>query len=313
MVDEQDLHPLPDPRHVARHLARIACTCVTDCRNHRRCLQFGFCLFFMRIAVVQERRTGAHLGDPVLDADGSQRQPGVHVAVEADHADRSAIPGAWALLVVLDEAHRPEFRRAGHGHGPGVAEEAVEGIHVLAQPPLDVIDRVDQPGVHLDLPPPDDLHRAWLADARLVVAVDIGAHRQLALVLLGVEELEDLLRVGDRILAAPDRPGDRAGLDPPARYPHEHFRRGAHQIFLVPEVDEEGIGRRIDRLQPVGDLRRLRVAALHELLSGHHFEQVAAAEALLRLHHQLRIFAGLVVALRRRHGRALERLRRNLA
>ena len=57
-------------------------------------------------------------------------------------------------------------------------------------------------------------------------------------------------RVGDRVVAALDRAGDRAGLDAAAVDPHEHLRRGADQIFALAEIDEEGIGRRVDRLQP---------------------------------------------------------------
>ena len=72
-------------------------------------------------------------------------------------------------------------------------EERVEGVHAFAQPALDMVDRVDQPRIHLDLAAADDPHRARLAHAALVVAVDVRAHGQLGLVLLGVEQLQDLL------------------------------------------------------------------------------------------------------------------------
>ena len=42
-----------------------------------------------------------------------------------------------------------------------------------------VIHRVEHAGVRFDQPPADHLHRARLADARLVVAVHVRAHRQL--------------------------------------------------------------------------------------------------------------------------------------
>ncbi len=44
-----------------------------------------------------------------------------------------------------------------------------------------------------------------LTDAALVVAVHVRAHRELELVLLRVQQLYDLLAVGDRIFAALDR------------------------------------------------------------------------------------------------------------
>ena len=165
MVDQQDVDAVADARGGAFGAGCVAGLCVADGGEHGGCLQFGFGFFFLGIAVVEQRGAGAHLGNAVLDADGAQRQAGVHVAVEIDHADRAAIPGARALFILLDEAHRPEFRRAGDGHRPGVREEAVEGIHAFAQPAFDMIDRVDQARIHLDLAAADDPHRARLADA----------------------------------------------------------------------------------------------------------------------------------------------------
>src|SRR5207244_8917998 len=102
--------------------------------------------------------------------------------------------------------------RAGDGDRPRVGQERVERVEALAQPALDVVDGVDEPRVHLDLPPPDHTHAARPADPRLVVAVDIGAHRQLRLVLLGVEQPLDLRGVAHRVVAPRDRAGTRARL-----------------------------------------------------------------------------------------------------
>ena len=49
------------------------------------------------------------------------------------------------------------------------------------------------------------LHGAGLADARLIVTVDVGAHGQLALLLLVAEDLLDVLRVLERVATPPDR------------------------------------------------------------------------------------------------------------
>jgi hypothetical protein len=265
-------------------------------------------LLLLRHRIVQKGGAGPHLGNAVADADHAQGQARIHVAVEMHHADGAAIPCARALLVLLDEAHGPELRGAGDRHRPGMRQETVEGVHVLAQTSLDMVDRVDQLRVHLDLPPADDAHRTRLADPALVVAVDIRAHGQLGFVLLGIEQLEDLLRIGNRVLAAADGPGNRAGLDAAAADAHEHFRRGADQELALAEMDEEGIGRGIDRFQLARNLGRRGPAALEEHLAGHDLEQVAAQEALLRLAHQLRIFAGPMVAARRIDLRRPERL-----
>ena len=205
VVHQQDRQSLAHTGSLARGIAGISGRRLADRRQHRRCLQLRLGFFFLRIGIEEQRRAGADFRDPVLDADRTQGEPGVHVAVEMNHPDRPAIPGARALLVVLDEPHRPQLRRAGNSDRPGVRQESVEGIHTLAQPALDVVDRMDQPRVHLDLPPANDAHRTRLAHTALVVAIDIRAHRQLGLVLLGVEQLEDLLRIRDRILAALDR------------------------------------------------------------------------------------------------------------
>ena len=66
---------------------------------------FGF--FLVGNGIVQQRRTGTHFCDAVLDAHSAERQAGIHVAIETDHADRSTIPCARALFMGFYEAHRP--------------------------------------------------------------------------------------------------------------------------------------------------------------------------------------------------------------
>ena len=57
-----------------------------------RRLRLPLRFLLVRIAVVKKSRPGAHLRHPVLDADGAQGQPGVHVTVEPDGPDRAAVP-----------------------------------------------------------------------------------------------------------------------------------------------------------------------------------------------------------------------------
>src|SRR5207248_7374767 len=111
-------------------------------------------------------------------------------------------------LVLLDPADRPQLRRAGDGHRPGMRQKAVERVEFGTELALDMVDRVDQPRIHLDLAAADHLDAAGNADTRLVVAIDIGAHRQLALVFLRVEQFADAFRVFERVAAAPDRAAD---------------------------------------------------------------------------------------------------------
>jgi hypothetical protein len=126
--------------------------------------------------------------------------------------------------VVLDELHGPTLGRAGHRHCPEVAQERVERIAARGEPTLDVVDGVDESAVDLDLATTDDAHGAGKADPGLVVAVDVGAHGELGLLLGRGQQLPDLLGVGERVVASGDRPGDRAGLHSVAFDPHVHLR-----------------------------------------------------------------------------------------
>ena len=253
-------------------------------------------LLLVGIGVVEQRRAGAHLGDAVLHADGAQREAGVEVAVEADEADGAAVPGARRALVVLDELHRPRLRRARHGHRPGVGEEGVERVEAGQEPPFDVVDGVDQPRVHLDLAAADDPHAPGHADPRLVVAVDVGAHRQLGRVLGRVEQRQDLGGIPDGIPAARDGAGDGAGLHAVAVDAHVHLGRGADQVLGLAQVDEEAVGRRVPLAQPPEELRGRPRAPGVEGLARHDLEQVAALERLARDAHEGGVLPGLVIA-----------------
>ncbi len=241
-------------------------------------LELGLALLLVGVGVIEEGRAHAHLGDAVLHADGAQGEARVEVAVEADEAHGAAVPGARRALVVLDELHRPRLGGAGDGDRPGVGEERVEGIEARAEAALHVIDGMDQPRVHLDLPAADDPDAPGDGDARLVVAVDVGAHRQLGGVLGRGEQGQDLGGVADGVAPARDGPGDRAGLDAIAVDAHVHLGRGADQVLRLAEVEEESIRRRIPLAQSPEDLGGRSRASREEGLAGHDLEEIAALE-----------------------------------
>ena len=121
----------------------------------------------------------------------------------------------------------------------------------------------------------------------LVVAVHVRAHGQLGLLLGRGEQGADVLGVGQRVAAAGDRPGDRAGLDPVAGHPHVHLRRRADQVLALAQVEEELVRRRVALPQPLVEGRG-RAAGPVEDVAGHHLEQVTAGEPLPRLLHDPR-------------------------
>src|SRR5262249_13483991 len=158
-----------------------------------------FAVFGSGIGVEQTGGPDPHLGKAVLHPDGADGQTRVDAAVEIDAADRTRIPASRRALMVLDELHRPELWRSGHRHGPRMGKERIERVEARPQHAFDMIDGVEQLRVGLDLSPRQHLDRTGYADARLVVTIDIGAHVELELVLLRVQELANLLGVADRI------------------------------------------------------------------------------------------------------------------
>ncbi len=101
-----------------------------------------------------------------------------------------------------------------------------------------------------------------------------------------------------------DRAADRAGLDPPALDPHEHFGRGGDQKLAVAEIDQRAIRRRVGVAQPLEDDARQIGAAIGEKLARNHLEQIAADEGLLGAFDERGVFAGAVVAFGRRRAPA---------
>ena len=82
-------------------------------------------------------------------------EAGIQVAIEGEPADGAAVPPTGGSLGPLDMGHRCALGRPGNRDRPGVTEEAVQCIELRSEQALDVIDRVNEPGVLLDLPPPD--------------------------------------------------------------------------------------------------------------------------------------------------------------
>jgi hypothetical protein len=217
----------------------------------------------------------------VVEVDGADRDAGVDVAVEQQGADGPAVPAARCGLGRLDDLDRPFLRRTRQRHGPHVADERVEARHVGPQAALDMVDRVEEAGVGLDLAPAEQLHRTRHADARLVVPVDVGAHRELDLVLLGIDQRLEALGVLHRVAPAPRRARDRAGLDAIALDAHEHLGAGAHEPVGT-ELQEELERRGVDLLELREQRRRGALPRRLEAARQHDLEDVAHAHALAR-------------------------------
>ena len=272
----------------------IACD-LPDHAEQRRSLQPALGILGRRVAVVEQRGAHPDLGHAVLQPDRPKRQPGIHAAVERHAADGAAVPPAGRLLVVLDELHRPALGRAGHRNRPGMAEEAVQRVEAFPQRPLDMVHRMDQPRVKLDLPPADHPHRTGFANPRLVVAVHIGTHGQFGRILGRIQQRQNLRRIPDRIRAARDGAGNRAGLDPPPLDPDIHFRRRRDQKLALAKIDQRAIRRRIGPPQPAEQGGRPTRRPLGEHLTQDDLEQIAPLESIPRPLDRAGIVAGPMI------------------
>ena len=135
------------------------------------------------------------------------------------------------------------------------------------------------------------------AHARLVVPVDVGAHGELGLLLLRVQQRPDLARIADRVATARDGARDRTGLDAPALDPHVHLGRGGDEILPLAEVHQGAVGGGVALPEPAVEHRGRTSTGLEEHLAGHHLEEIAAPERLDRVAHGRRVLPGSVVAL----------------
>src|SRR5207244_13444436 len=153
-----------------------------------------------------------------------------------------------------------------------------------------------------DLAPDDDANAARYRHTGFVVPIDIGAHRQLALVLCRVEQLADALGVLDRVTAAGNSAADRAGLDPPSFDPDVHLGRCGDQKLALAEVDQRAVGCGIGVAQPLEDNAWRVGAGIGEELADDDLEQIAASKGGPGALDQCRIFAWAVVALVRPDG-----------
>ena len=114
-----------------------------------------------------------------------------------------------------------------------MTQECVERIETFFQKTFHVVNGVEQSGISFDQAPSDHFHRARFADARLIVAIDIGAHGQLGFFFGRVEQVSNLFRVDQGIIGAARGACDGTGLDTLAFHPDKHFRGCPYQLLIA--------------------------------------------------------------------------------
>ena len=186
------------------------------------------------------------------------------------------------------------LRRADDRHGPHVAQESVERIEAFLQESFHVIHRVVQTGVRLNHPPRDHLHRSWLAHARFVVAIDIGAHRQLGFFLSRVQQLPDAMSIVNGVASAACRPRDRARFHAVPFHPHKHLGRCADEL-LIAELQQKFVWAGARALHALKQLRSFAGVRRTKRLVQHHLVIVAAPHALAHFLHARHVLRRRVI------------------
>src|SRR5437660_5992610 len=85
-----------------------------------RLLPFG-----LRIGIGHDARGGLHVKPAGFDHRGADGDGDIHVAVEAEVADRAAVDAAFHWLEFVDQLHRAHLRRAGDRAGGEARSEHI--------------------------------------------------------------------------------------------------------------------------------------------------------------------------------------------
>ena len=174
--------------------------------------------FRARIGVRHDSGRSLHVQAPVFHHRGPDRDRHVHVAIEAEVADRAAIDPALDRLQLVDDLHGAHLRRPGHRARGEACLEDIDRIEPGREATLDIRDDVHDVRVALDHHALGNLDGPGRRDPADVVAPEVDQHHVLG-ALLGIGE--QLLRRSPRPLRsrAAGRPaiGRRVTVPPASR------------------------------------------------------------------------------------------------
>ena len=145
----------------------------------------------------------------------AERDAGVDSAVRGKIADRAAIDAAAVGFERVDDLHRPDLRRAGHGAGREAGDHGIDRVLILPEAADDIGDDVHDMAVALDRKALRHPDRTDFGDAADVVAAEVEQHQMLG-ALLGIGQQFG----GERPVLGrrrPPRPGAGAGPLVPGR------------------------------------------------------------------------------------------------
>ena len=224
--------------------------------------------------------------------------PGVDVPVEEHHADAAAVPFTRRVLQIFDPLHRRRLGCAGESTSPHVRQQSVKSITILFEFANYVVDSVNETGINLNQPPAFHLHRSGPAYPGLVVAIHVGAHSQLGLILGGVKQLQDPAGVLHRGRAALNRARYGTGFHFRSLDAHEHFR-GCTDQLLVAQVDQKLVRTGIAFSDLFEQVSRCAWITSTDHLTKYHLEKIPTFGASDDLLHFTGILSRLVITAHR--------------
>ena len=153
--------------------------------------------------------TGLHRCDPAGDNAGADRDRQIHARIAgADEADGAGIGPAALGFELVDDLHRPHFRRPGHRPGGEHRPERVERARAIGQFAVHLTHDVKHMRVALDGHEIGDPHRPVARETAHVIAAQIDQHDMLGALLLVRQQFGGERRIFFRRLAAWTCAGD---------------------------------------------------------------------------------------------------------
>jgi len=174
------------------------------------------------------------------NAEGADRNAGVHIAAKIEVADCAGVGSAALRFQFVDDFHCSDFRRAADGAGGEAGFQRIDRRIIRVQFAADFRYDMHYMGKVLDLHHFGDLDCARQADPTDVVAAQIDQHGVFGAFLTVGEQFGRQPGVLGGVFAARAGAGDRAGEHFAVLQLDQHFRRGPDQLALT-EIDIEHI------------------------------------------------------------------------
>ena len=233
----------------------------------------------LRPAVVDDTPARLDRGDAVLEHDRANSNGCLHVAAEAEIAQRPGVGAALILLQFGDDLHGPDLGGAGHRPGGESGADRVEAVPVRAHPALDMGDHVHDVTVALHLHQLRHPYRPRQRHPADIVAAEVQEHGVLGPLLFVGEEFGLQARIFVAVGAAAAGAGDGVRGHLALLHHHQQFRGGADDLVVV-HLQVIGVGRGVYRAQGAVDVEGVGEGGAGEALGKDALNDVAGDDVV---------------------------------